>query len=126
MESWAERRGLPAAGLFADADVRGGGGGGCCGTLCALCQQGDIFSVPTDLPPRLLPSRGPATTCIMCLSSSAPSVVQFPHWPPTRLMLPSQVRRNLHIVLSFSPVGDAFRERLRMFPSLVNCTTIDW
>lgn len=37
-----------------------------------------------------------------------------------------QVRRNLHIVLSFSPVGDAFRERLRKFPSLVNCTSIDW
>ncbi|KIZ07415.1 Dynein heavy chain 17, axonemal [Monoraphidium neglectum] len=37
-----------------------------------------------------------------------------------------EVRRNLHIVLSFSPVGDAFRERLRRFPSLVNCTTIDW
>ncbi|GFH10424.1 dynein heavy chain 9, partial [Haematococcus lacustris] len=32
----------------------------------------------------------------------------------------------MHIVLSFSPVGDAFRERLRKFPSLVNCTTIDW
>ena len=25
-----------------------------------------------------------------------------------------------------SPVGDAFRERLRKFPSLVNCCTIDW
>eukprot|EP00879_Flechtneria_rotunda_P031259 GHRR01034129.1.p1 GENE.GHRR01034129.1~~GHRR01034129.1.p1 ORF type:complete len:241 (+),score=67.11 GHRR01034129.1:69-791(+) len=37
-----------------------------------------------------------------------------------------EVRRNLHIVLSFSPVGDAFRERLRKFPSLINCTTIDW
>ncbi|WIA36351.1 hypothetical protein OEZ86_007670 [Tetradesmus obliquus] len=37
-----------------------------------------------------------------------------------------EVRRNLHIVLSFSPVGDAFRERLRKFPSLVNCTTLDW
>lgn len=37
-----------------------------------------------------------------------------------------EVRRNMHIVLSFSPVGDAFRERLRRFPSLVNCTTIDW
>ena len=24
------------------------------------------------------------------------------------------------------PVGDAFRERLRKFPSLVNCCTIDW
>jgi dynein heavy chain len=37
-----------------------------------------------------------------------------------------EVRKNLHMVLSFSPVGDAFRERLRKFPSLVNCTTIDW
>ena len=23
-------------------------------------------------------------------------------------------------------MGDAFRERLRKFPALVNCTTIDW
>jgi dynein heavy chain len=38
----------------------------------------------------------------------------------------SRVRRNLHLVLCFSPIGDAFRERLRMFPSLVNCCTIDW
>jgi dynein heavy chain len=38
----------------------------------------------------------------------------------------SEVKRNLHVVLCFSPVGDAFRERLRKFPSLVTCTTIDW
>ena len=25
-----------------------------------------------------------------------------------------------------SPIGEAFRTRLRMFPSLVNCCTIDW
>jgi dynein heavy chain len=36
------------------------------------------------------------------------------------------VRSCLHLVLCFSPVGEAFRQRLRMFPSLVNCTTIDW
>ena len=35
-------------------------------------------------------------------------------------------RANLHLVLAFSPIGDAFRTRLRMFPSLVNCCTIDW
>ncbi|KAA0164767.1 hypothetical protein FNF31_02304 [Cafeteria roenbergensis] len=35
-------------------------------------------------------------------------------------------RQNLHIVLCFSPIGEAFRRRLRMFPSLVNCCTIDW
>lgn len=37
-----------------------------------------------------------------------------------------QCRENLHCVLAFSPVGDSFRNRLRMFPSLVNCCTIDW
>jgi dynein heavy chain len=35
-------------------------------------------------------------------------------------------RENLHIILCFSPIGEAFRERLRQFPSLVNCCTIDW
>ncbi|KAL0488326.1 dynein heavy chain [Acrasis kona] len=37
-----------------------------------------------------------------------------------------RVKSNLHIVLCMSPVGDAFRNRIRMFPSLVNCCTIDW
>ncbi|MEQ2228566.1 Dynein heavy chain 3, axonemal, partial [Ilyodon furcidens] len=37
-----------------------------------------------------------------------------------------QVKANLHIVLAMSPIGDAFRNRLRMFPSLINCCTIDW
>ena len=37
-----------------------------------------------------------------------------------------RTRSNLHLVLCFSPVGDAFRERLRQFPSLINCCTIDW
>jgi dynein heavy chain len=36
------------------------------------------------------------------------------------------VRENLHIVLTFSPIGQSFRNRCRMFPSLVNCCTIDW
>lgn len=38
----------------------------------------------------------------------------------------NRVRANLHIVLCMSPIGDAFRRRCRMFPSLVNCCTIDW
>jgi len=37
-----------------------------------------------------------------------------------------QVKENLHIVLCMSPVGDAFRARLRQYPSLVNCCVIDW
>jgi dynein heavy chain len=35
-------------------------------------------------------------------------------------------RENLHMCLAMSPVGEAFRVRLRQFPSLVNCCTIDW
>ncbi|XP_041374659.1 dynein heavy chain 7, axonemal-like isoform X2 [Gigantopelta aegis] len=38
----------------------------------------------------------------------------------------SRVRDQLHVVLAMSPIGDAFRNRLRKFPSLVNCCTIDW
>ncbi|KAH8057770.1 hypothetical protein JL722_6308 [Aureococcus anophagefferens] len=38
----------------------------------------------------------------------------------------TEVRKNLHVVLCFSPVGEAFRMRCRKFPALVNCTVIDW
>lgn len=37
-----------------------------------------------------------------------------------------RVRDNLHIVLCMSPVGEAFRNRMRMYPSLINCNTIDY
>jgi len=37
-----------------------------------------------------------------------------------------KVRKNLHLSLCFSPVGDAFRYRARMFPGIINCTSIDW
>ncbi|XP_055588743.1 dynein axonemal heavy chain 7 isoform X2 [Uranotaenia lowii] len=36
------------------------------------------------------------------------------------------VRDQLHIILSMSPIGNAFRNRVRKFPSIVNCCTIDW
>lgn len=29
-------------------------------------------------------------------------------------------------MLAFSPIGEDFKRRLRMFPALVNCCTIDW
>jgi dynein heavy chain len=41
-------------------------------------------------------------------------------------MFIERIRRNLHVVLAFSPIGDNFRNRIRMFPSLINCCTIDW
>ncbi|KAK0159284.1 hypothetical protein PV328_010180 [Microctonus aethiopoides] len=37
-----------------------------------------------------------------------------------------KVRNNLHTVLMMSPVGEVFRARIRQFPALVNCCTIDW
>eukprot|EP00466_Bigelowiella_natans_P016290 jgi/Bigna1/92928/estExt_fgenesh1_pm.C_1000004 len=47
---------------------------------------------------------------------------------PTALMdfFISRVRKNLHIILCFSPVGDVMRQRCRKFPGLINCTEIDW
>ena len=38
----------------------------------------------------------------------------------------SKAKSNLHCVLAMSPIGEDFKRRLRMFPSLVNCCTIDW
>ena len=38
----------------------------------------------------------------------------------------SRVKSCLHLIICMSPIGELFRNRLRMFPSLVNCCTIDW
>lgn len=36
-----------------------------------------------------------------------------------------RVKANLHVIVCMSPVGEPFRNRIRMYPALVNCTTID-
>ena len=38
----------------------------------------------------------------------------------------ARVRENFRLALALSPAGSKFRERCRSFPSLVNCSTIDW
>ena len=38
----------------------------------------------------------------------------------------SRVRKQLKVILCFSPVGSTLRVRGRKFPALVNCTCIDW
>lgn len=38
----------------------------------------------------------------------------------------NQAKNSLHLVLAFSHIGEDFKRRLRMFPALVNCCTIDW
>ena len=37
-----------------------------------------------------------------------------------------RVKLNLHIVMAMSPIGGSLRNRMRMFPSIVNCCSIDW
>ncbi|XP_040459651.1 dynein heavy chain 7, axonemal [Falco naumanni] len=41
-------------------------------------------------------------------------------------MFVDRCRDQLHIVVAMSPIGDAFRNRLRQFPALVSCCTLDW
>jgi dynein heavy chain len=38
----------------------------------------------------------------------------------------ARLNQNIHIVIAMSPLSQAFSTRLRMFPSLVNCCTLDW
>ncbi|XP_053595266.1 dynein axonemal heavy chain 7 [Microplitis demolitor] len=38
----------------------------------------------------------------------------------------SRCKEKLHLMLCFTPIGESFRTRLRLYPSLVNCCTIDW
>ena len=38
----------------------------------------------------------------------------------------SRCRKNLHLLLFMSPAGSKLRQYIRQYPSLVNCTSIDW
>ncbi|PSN57349.1 hypothetical protein C0J52_02087 [Blattella germanica] len=38
----------------------------------------------------------------------------------------NRCKQKMHLILCFSPIGMTFRRRLRLYPSLVNCCTIDW
>eukprot|EP00397_Hematodinium_sp_SG-2012_P000063 GEMP01000063.1.p1 GENE.GEMP01000063.1~~GEMP01000063.1.p1 ORF type:complete len:2825 (+),score=742.06 GEMP01000063.1:2672-11146(+) len=45
---------------------------------------------------------------------------------PIYEFLISRARENLKVALCMSPIGSSFRNYCRMYPSLVNCMTIDW
>lgn len=38
----------------------------------------------------------------------------------------TQLQKNIHMIIAMSPLGEIFRQRLRQFPSLVTCCTLDW
>jgi dynein heavy chain len=52
----------------------------------------------------------------------------YKNYSDTEIMLDfiQKAKTSLHVVLAMSPIGEDFKRRLRMFPSLVNCCTIDW
>nr|XP_015838947.1 PREDICTED: dynein heavy chain 2, axonemal [Tribolium castaneum] len=60
------------------------------------------------------------------LANAAKKAGVFPTSEAMYNFLIKRVRANLHIIICMSPIGDAFRNRLRQYPALVNCTTIDW
>jgi dynein heavy chain, axonemal len=37
-----------------------------------------------------------------------------------------RLKSNIHMIIAMSPLGEIFRARIRQFPSLVTCSTIDW
>ena len=38
----------------------------------------------------------------------------------------TQLQKNIHMIIAMSPLGEIFSKRLRQFPSLVTCCTLDW
>ncbi|KAI3382032.1 hypothetical protein SNEBB_005932 [Seison nebaliae] len=62
--------------------------------------------------------------------TSMKQVVAEMDMQPTKTNLYSaftkRVMANLHTVVCMSPIGEIFRSRLRQFPALVCCCTIDW
>ena len=77
--------------------------------------------------PNLYPADEKADLCEM-FRPAAKNENRCPEGTPAQLYsyFVERCRKKLHIVLCFSPIGESFRGRVRNFPSLVNCTTIDW
>jgi ATP-dependent protease Clp ATPase subunit len=77
--------------------------------------------------PNLFPADEKADVCEL-VRPTAKAENKCPDGTPAQLFsfFVEKCRKNLHIVLCFSPIGEALRNRIINFPSLVNCTTIDW
>lgn len=60
------------------------------------------------------------------LTKEATRLGRIPTTETIYALLIERARANMHLVVCMSPIGDAFRNRLRQYPALINCTTIDW
>ncbi|KAM4722817.1 dynein axonemal heavy chain 1 [Rhinophrynus dorsalis] len=63
------------------------------------------------------------------MTAMKPIVLDMGEQPTKANLMATYTRRvmgNIHTVLCMSPIGEVFRSRLRQFPSLVTCCTIDW
>lgn len=61
-----------------------------------------------------------------CLTQEATKMGVLPTTQSIYLFLIDRVRTNMHLILCMSPIEDQLRNRLRQYPSLISCTTIDW
>lgn len=77
--------------------------------------------------PNIFPAEEKADVCEL-VRGPAKDEERCPNGSPQELFsfFLERCKKYLHIVLAFSPIGDALRNRIRDFPSIVNCTTIDW
>jgi len=77
--------------------------------------------------PNIFPADEKADACEM-VRGPAKQEERCPNGTPQELFAYFQERckQYLHMVICFSPIGASLRNRIRDFPSIVNCTTIDW
>ena len=82
-----------------------------------LLSSGDIYNVFTTEERENLVTSVVGKVKAVGLPSDKASCWKF---------LISQIRKNLHVALCFSPENDRFRVRATRFPALITCTGIDW
>jgi len=77
--------------------------------------------------PNIFPADEKADVC-ESVRKAAKEENRCPEGTPAQLFgfFLERCKQNLHIILCFSPIGVSLRNRIRDFPSIVNCTTIDW
>jgi len=77
--------------------------------------------------PNLFPPEEKVAVCEL-VRNAARDEGKAPDGTPNQLFafFVDRCRALVAVVVCFSPIGDAWRTRLRQFPSLVNCCTIDW